>query len=122
MDYQKSYKETLDQYYLLNLEILSYKREDEKFDIIFDFFSLIGKYEEKLIKMKIAKDNNTEIVRLEEFISRLMNIYNHFGIFYYHEKINARKLSKTQKELIELQAVVLELVKENEILKKINEF
>jgi len=122
MDYQKSYKETLDQYYLLNLEILSYKREDEKFDIIFDFFALIGKYEEKLIKMKIAKEDNKEILRLEGFISRLMNIYNHFGIFYYHEKINARKLFKVQQELIELQAVVTKLVKENNTLKKINEF
>lgn len=125
MDYEKAYKETFEEYYLLNQQIIDFKREDERFDVIFDFRTFIGEYETKLAEMEIKKGkdrNEKEIDRLKVFISRLMSFYNTYGMFYYRQKIYARKLQLRDKEFLDLQMAVAELKKENEILKQMNDF
>lgn len=116
MDYEKAYKETIEQLYIVQSQMLGFERKEERMDMLFDFSAFIEEYGVDLKKMPKQSE------KAKSFMKKLIGYFNRYGEFYFAEVISRRKQFLLEKELLEAYSAINALKAENEKLLKSLEF
>ena len=115
MKFEKKYKETLAQLYLIEEQLLRYQTED-RIDLLFKFRDMIDKYKRDIESAVSKKTKPEYIENAQTFYNNLITIFNQYGSFYISEIIARRELVLKEKELFAAHETILEQKKEIEKL------